>query len=111
MDTHYWLLYIGDILAGSVGTFVAWNQILTSQKMKNTSSVDYSPTNSKEDNNNNNTNNECLVLGCWMASCFTKCATAKSFDKKKRSMTAPDVIEEIGDVVDEIASSTITYTE
>lgn len=79
---------IGDILAGSVGTFVAWHQILSSSK-------------DKENYIEN------LVLGCWMASCLTKRSTMKSFQKRKRSMTAPDVIEEIGDVVDEIASSTI----
>ena len=52
-------------------------------------------------------NNYDLVLGCWMACCLTKRSTARAFQKRKRSMTAPDVLEDIGAVVDEVASSSI----
>ena len=76
---------IGDILAGNIGTFLAWNRILESKL------------DSESD----------LLLSCWMASGITKRATNSAFLKRKRSMTAPDVLEEIGHVVDEVASSTI----
>ena len=102
------LVYIGDILAGCVGAFVAWNQILSSTKQQQKDPKHSAST--SDINDDNNIINENLVLGCWMASCFTKRSTARSFQKKKRSMTAPDVIEEIGDVVDEIASSTIIHS-
>ena len=54
-------------------------------------------------------NNDDLVFACWMACCLTKQSTYKAFQKRKRSMTAPDVLEEIGDVVDIVTSSTIQY--
>lgn len=75
---------IGDILSGCVGTFVAWNQIL----FKNDQETD-------------------IVMSCFLATAITKRATALAFEKKKRAMTAPDVLEEIGFAVDEIANSTI----
>lgn len=75
---------IGDILAGSIGTFVAWNQILSKQG----AATD-------------------LVLSCWMASSLTKRSTKAAFDKRKRSMTAPDILDEIGAVANEVTSSTL----
>jgi ATP-dependent NAD(P)H-hydrate dehydratase len=75
---------IGDILAGCIGTFVAWNQILS--------------------NNDEETD---IVMSCFLATAITKRATALAFEKRKRAMTAPDVLEEIGFAVDDIAGSTI----
>mmetsp|Transcript_9653 Transcript_9653/g.14526 ORF Transcript_9653/g.14526 Transcript_9653/m.14526 type:complete len:401 (+) Transcript_9653:125-1327(+) len=77
---------IGDILAGAIGTFVAWNKILSKQGADTD-----------------------LLLSCWMASSFTKRSTNAAFKKKKRSMTAPDILEEIGAVVDETTSSTLSF--
>lgn len=75
---------IGDILSGGIGTFVAWNRILQNKEVEHDA-----------------------LLSCWMATCLTKRATKVAFEKRRRSMTAPDVLEEIGAVVDEIAASTI----
>jgi len=88
---------LGDILAGSIGTFVAWNKILENQSVQEKNTCE------------DNLIQDELVLGCWMACCLTKKSTLRAFQKRKRSMTAPDVLEEIGDVMDEIASSTIEY--
>jgi len=82
---------IGDILAGSVGALLAWNKILSTKPYSS---------------GNSDTNMD-LALSCWIACSFTKRATYKAFEKRKRSMTAPDILEEIGAVVDEVASSTI----
>lgn len=79
---------IGDILSGSIGTFVAWNRILQDNHVEHD-----------------------ILLSCWMATCLTKRATGAAFEKRRRSMTAPDVLEEIGNVVDEVASSTIVEEE
>ena len=68
---------IGDILSGIMGTFVAWHFILQ-----------------KNDND--------FILSCWSACCLTKRATKQAFEKKKRSMTAPDILNEIGDVFDDM---------
>ena len=73
------------------GTFLAWNSILENDAT----------------NNNDGYENDNVVLSSWMACCITKQSTHKAFEKRKRSMTAPDVLEEIGDVVHDIASSTI----
>lgn len=64
---------LGDILSGIVGIFMAWNTL----------------TKSREDE---------LMLACWLACYITKVATRDAFKKKERSMTAADVLEEIGDV-------------
>uniref|UniRef100_A0A7S4R5I8 ATP-dependent (S)-NAD(P)H-hydrate dehydratase n=1 Tax=Ditylum brightwellii TaxID=49249 RepID=A0A7S4R5I8_9STRA len=76
---------IGDVLAGTLGAFVAWNQILAS-KNKGGSSHDW------------------MVASCWSACCAVKKATRIAFEKKKRAMTAPDILEEIGTVLDDMAS-------
>lgn len=81
---------IGDILAGTIGTFAAWNQILHNDQNLNKGDDDKIV--------------DDLVLACWMACCVTKRATRLAFMKKKRSMTAPDILEEIGLVVDTITS-------
>lgn len=75
---------IGDILAGCIGTFVAWNQILAKDEQETD-----------------------IVMSCFLATAITKRATYLAFEKRKRAMTAPDVLEEIGFAVEEIASSTI----
>ncbi|CAB9501006.1 ATP-dependent (S)-NAD(P)H-hydrate dehydratase [Seminavis robusta] len=69
---------IGDVLAGTIGTLVAWNGILSSSSQE------------QED----------LVLSCWTACCFVKTATRLAFQDKKRSMTAPDVLEHLGPAID-----------
>jgi ATP-dependent NAD(P)H-hydrate dehydratase len=81
---------LGDILSGVLGAFGAWYNIL--QKKNATS--DYEST---------TTNN--LVLSCWLACCITKMATNKAFSLRKRSMTAPDVLQMICEVIDDIDSS------
>merc|ERR1711957_1028206 len=94
---------IGDILAGTIGTFAAWNRILSNN------SQDYLNEGDDNDDDDDDDRIDDLVLACWMACCVTKRATKLAFEKKKRSMTAPDILEEIGSVVDGIASSTISY--
>jgi ATP-dependent NAD(P)H-hydrate dehydratase len=66
---------LGDILAGTLGTLVAWNAILVE---KGVASADDLP------------------LACWTACCFTKRATHKAFSVHRRCMTAPDVLAEMG---------------
>ena len=74
---------IGDVLAGATAAFVAWNTILDK---------DAAIAND-------------LLLSCWYACCATKRATKRAFMRRKRAMTAPDILEEIGMVVDEMTSS------
>lgn len=83
---------IGDVLCGVTGSFSAWNRILSNQAAKEPSTQD---------------KNSSLLLSCWLASAVTKRSTKNAFEKRKRSMTAPDILEEIGDAVDHISKSTI----
>ena len=78
---------IGDVLAGTVGTLTAWNVIL-----------------SQDGNNSKHNKNDLLALSCWSACCFVKRATELAFEDKKRSMTAPDVLEHLGPAIDEMTS-------
>jgi ATP-dependent NAD(P)H-hydrate dehydratase len=82
---------IGDILAGTLGTLVAWHVILKSRGH---------PTD--------------LGQSCWAACCFVKRATKKAFDTKQRAMTAPSVLEELGACIQDTihdGNSSVVCTE
>ena len=66
---------IGDILSGTVGTLAAWHSIL--QQRGEACESD-------------------LPLACWTACCFVKRSTRVAFQSHGRSMTAPDVLAELG---------------
>lgn len=66
---------IGDILAGTLGTLVAWNRILTERGEA-----------SKADS----------PLACWMATIVVKRSTHVAFHEYYRSTTAPDILGKIG---------------
>ena len=72
---------LGDILAGTVGTFLAWNEILSEQGC----STD-------------------RLLSCWSACCVTKKATKLAFERHRRSMTAPDVINLLGETFEDMTN-------
>lgn len=64
---------LGDVLAGTLATFMGWHDILQSRGCD----VD-------------------RQLSCWSACSVTKRATHSAFQRKRRAMTAPDVLNEIG---------------
>lgn len=70
---------VGDILAGTIGTLVAWNDILSERGVAD---------------------DDDLSLACWTACCFVKRGTKAAYQAKRRSMTAPDVLEVIGETID-----------
>jgi ATP-dependent NAD(P)H-hydrate dehydratase len=74
---------IGDVLAGTISTLTAWHVILKDRNVA--SDAD-------------------LPLSCWTACCFIKRATKRAFDSKRRSMTAPDVLDELGPCIDTMTS-------
>jgi len=69
---------LGDILSGTVGTFIAWNEILSNREEG-----------AEADR----------MLACWAACCVTKQATKRAFDRNRRGMTAPDVLDDLGDTI------------
>jgi ATP-dependent NAD(P)H-hydrate dehydratase len=78
---------LGDILAGTLGTLVAWNNILTKQGVA-----------SADD----------LPLACWTACSFVKSSTHQAFLQHRRAMTAPDVLAELGPTIDQMTTPTRT---
>lgn len=74
---------IGDVLAGTCGTLVAWNHILTAEGAASPSD---------------------LPLSCWTACCFVKRSTKNAFDRHRRSMAAPDVLHQLGPTFDEMTT-------
>jgi ATP-dependent NAD(P)H-hydrate dehydratase len=74
---------IGDVLAGTLSTLCAWHVILKDRNIATEAD---------------------LPLSCWTACCFIKRATKRAFDSKRRSMTAPDVLDELGPSIDTMAS-------
>ena len=70
---------LGDVLAGTIATFIAWRGILNRFD-------DVDMTN-QEDN---------VMLACYAACCLVKRATKQAYDDKHRAMSAQDVIHEIG---------------
>jgi len=79
---------IGDILSGTLGTLVAWHVIQSSSHDESSEQL-LEPS-------------ERLALACWTGCCFVKHATKLAFLDKKRSMTAPDILEELGPAVNEM---------
>jgi len=75
---------LGDVLAGTLGTLIAWHKILLDSE-STTTTVD-------------------LQLACWTACCLVKQATRKAFQKKRRAMSAMDVLDELGATMDEMES-------
>lgn len=73
---------IGDVLAGTLGTFLAWNEILRERETP----VD-------------------RVWSCWCACYLVKRATKHAYQEKGRSMTAPDVLASIWANVDDRTGS------
>jgi ATP-dependent NAD(P)H-hydrate dehydratase len=74
---------IGDVLAGTLSTLCAWHVILKDRNVATDAD---------------------LPLSCWTACCFIKRATKRAFDSKRRAMTAPDVLNELGPSIDTMAS-------
>mmetsp|Transcript_756 Transcript_756/g.901 ORF Transcript_756/g.901 Transcript_756/m.901 type:complete len:381 (-) Transcript_756:30-1172(-) len=75
---------LGDVLAGALSTLIAWHEISNQRN------------NNNEENSISNNNNNLLPLSCWTACCITRRSTARAFAVKRRAMTAPDVLNEIG---------------
>ena len=92
---------IGDILSGCIGTFVAWNRILSSRNKPPAIMAE-----DDEDKTAKSTHDN-LLLGVWTACCITRRATRYAFEEKRRGMTAPDVLHEISRTVDEMTGSSI----
>ena len=92
---------IGDILSGCIGTFVAWNRILSTSDEPPPLATD----GAKE--KSNSVNHDDFLLGVWSACAITKRATRRAFEKKRRGMTAPDVLSELSSTVDEMTGSSI----
>ena len=82
---------IGDVLAGTISAFMAWNTLLETDS-------DREDTNSKQRQR---------VFACWTACVAVKKATKLSYGKKRRSMAALDVMGEIGTVLDDIEQSLV----
>jgi ATP-dependent NAD(P)H-hydrate dehydratase len=78
---------IGDVLAGTISAFMAWNAILQKDaSLQNKPSTEYQD----------------RLFATWTACCTVKKATRKAFDKRKRSMSAQHVLEELGEVIMEM---------
>lgn len=94
---------IGDILSGCIGTFVAWNRILSTSD----EAPPLATNGDREKLNLVNVNHDDLLLGVWSACAITKRATWRAFERKRRGMTAPDVLTELSSTVDEMTGSSI----
>ena len=77
---------IGDVLAGTISAFMAWNTILETDS-SNMEVI---------------TQHQQRVFACWTACVAVKKATKAAYDKKRRSMSALDVSGEIGIVLYDI---------
>ena len=89
---------IGDVLSGSVTAFMAWNSIFEQQK-KNTSDATNADDDDDDDDNivqQQQRQQQQRVFACWSASVLVKKATKLAYEKKHRSMSAMNVLDEIG---------------
>jgi ATP-dependent NAD(P)H-hydrate dehydratase len=90
---------IGDVLSGSVTAFMAWNAILE-QRKKNTSDATNAAADDADDDDDivqqQQRQQQQRVFACWSASVLVKKATKLAYEKKHRSMSAMNVLDEIG---------------
>jgi ATP-dependent NAD(P)H-hydrate dehydratase len=93
---------IGDILAGCIGTLVAWNRILQEQEARNNNTS--GSTTSSTSTTTTTTTPAHLSLACWTACCFVKRATKRAFEQHHRAMTAPDILKELGPTIHDMTS-------
>jgi len=91
---------IGDVLSGTVATLAAWHSILLQQQQQQ---QQQDIGNEIDDGNDDYYAND-LALSCWTACCFVRRATYLAYQAKKRSMTAPDVLDCLGKAVDEMTT-------
>jgi NAD(P)H-hydrate repair Nnr-like enzyme with NAD(P)H-hydrate dehydratase domain len=86
---------IGDVLAGAISAVMAWNVIIeeTNCGVPVDAAVD--------DLNMNDEQRQQMqrLFACWTAATLVKKATKLAYDKKKRSMSAINVIDEISHVL------------
>ena len=95
---------IGDVLAGTIATFVAWQVLLTQRQQQDQQSLSSSTLTDTNTNNDGNeheletgtTNSEHVLLACYAACSLVKRATKNAYDTKHRAMLAQDVIHAIG---------------
>jgi ATP-dependent NAD(P)H-hydrate dehydratase len=66
---------LGDALAGTIGTLVAWNRMLADQGLASSSD---------------------LPLACWKSCCFAMRAAKHACKSHLQTMTAPDVLTDLG---------------
>lgn len=81
---------IGDVLAGTLGTLVSWHVLLAERR---------------KDKDTDSLNDSYLPLSCWTACCFVKRATKFAFEAHGRSMTAPDVLDNLGPAIAKMTST------
>lgn len=74
---------LGDVLAGTLGTFIAWNKILVEKGRATPSDA---------------------PLACWFACSLVKRSTHIAFHEHHRAMTAPDVLHALGPTFHEMTN-------
>lgn len=89
---------IGDVLAGAISAFMAWNAIL--EKVDNEVASDAAATaiDGRYVKDEQRQQKQRL-FAAWTAATLVKKATKLAFDKKRRSMSAINVIDEISNVL------------
>ena len=84
---------IGDILAGCLGSFLAWQNIIRSHSL-----ID----------DNGDQPQDASLMACWMACTIVKQATKQAYQKYYRSMTAPDILPYIGPTLHNLTTKPFT---
>lgn len=88
---------IGDVLAGAISAFMAWNVIM--EKDDCGIATDAAIADGINANDERQQQQQ-RVFAVWTAATLVKKATKLAYEKKRRSMSAINVIEEIGNVLD-----------
>tara|TARA_R110002050_G_scaffold112879_1_gene227357 strand:+ start:42 stop:674 length:633 start_codon:yes stop_codon:yes gene_type:complete len=111
----------GDITAGSIGTFLAWNHIREEKNKKKQEEVKNKPprekgespneTSTKKGGDDNSLEKEeeeetmptpGPLLACYAGAVLTKTAGLRAFEQSKRATTTSDIISHLGEVFEEL---------
>jgi ATP-dependent NAD(P)H-hydrate dehydratase len=87
---------VGDVLAGTIGTLVAWQVILAAASKKNKDSAGFQVD---------------QPLACWTACCIVKRATQRAFDVKKRAMSAQDILNHLGPTMGDMIGEWVLWRQ
>ena len=99
----------GDVLAGTLGTFLSWGKHYSQQLQNELKIINSQQLSSSSSLSNIPTHNQIYAACAHGAALLTRNAAQHAFAQHKRSMTTPDMIQNIGIAFEELFPDTLYF--